>query len=122
MTEDDAVATFGVAPRDGACFVTHHVTGAAFEALFVVEQNTAIVGGHEQLRRARPNTRLGSAASANLGIDGDVRCMRNPKVDGLHAVVKAQRCLRSLLEKRGNWHATNLEPSLVCVEPALNLS
>jgi hypothetical protein len=93
VLEDHAVSTFGVAPSYGARLVTDHVAGAAFEALLVVEQNATVVGGHKQLCRARPYASLGGAALANLGIDGDVRLVRHPKVDGFHAIVKAQRCL-----------------------------
>jgi hypothetical protein len=105
------MATLGIAPRDGARFVAHQVTGAALETLLVVEQDAAIVGGYKQLGRARPNAGLGGAAFANLGVDGDVRRMRNTKVDGFHTIVEAQRSLGSLGRKRGNLHATNLEPS-----------
>ncbi len=97
MLEDHAVAAFGVAPRNGTRFVADHVTGATFEALLVIEQDAAIVGGHEKLRRTRPNAGLCCAALANLGIDGDVRLVRNPEVDGFHTIIKAERCLRSLL-------------------------
>ena len=93
MTEDDTVAALGVAPSDGARLVANHVAGAAFEALLVVEQDAAVVGGHKQLGRARPHARLGGAAFANLSIDGDVRLVGNPEVDGFHAIVEAQRCL-----------------------------
>ena len=111
MAEDHAVATFGVAPRDGPRFVTHQITGAALETLLVIEQDAAVVGGHEQLGRARPHTRLGRAAFTNLRVDGDVCGMRNTKVDGFHTIIEAQRCLGSLGKNRGNLHATNLEPS-----------
>ena len=87
------MSALGVAPSDGTCFVAHHVAGAAFEALLVVEQDAAVVGGYKQLGRARPHARLGGAAFANLSIDGDVRLVGNPEVDGFHAIVEAQRCL-----------------------------
>ena len=93
MLEDDAVAALGIAPGNRARFVAHQVTCAAFEALLVVEQDSAVVGGHEQLRRTRPHARLGGAAFANLSIDGDVRLVGNPEVDGFHAIIEAQRCL-----------------------------
>ncbi len=112
MAEDNAVATFGVAPRDGARLIAHHVTRAAFEALLVVEQNAAIVGGHEQLGRTRPNARLGGAAFTNLSVDSDVRGMRNAEVDGFHAIVEAQRCLRSLLQKVRDRHSYQLRAQL----------
>jgi hypothetical protein len=111
VTEDDAVAALGIAPRYGARFVTHQVTGAALETLLVIEQDAAIVGGHEQLGRARPHTSLGRTTFANFGVDGDVCGMGNTKVDGFHTIIEAQRSLGSLGKKRGNLHANNLEPS-----------
>jgi hypothetical protein len=120
VAEDDAMAAFGVAPGNGPRFVADHVAGTAFEALLVVKQDAAIVGGHEQLGRASPHTRLGGTTLADFSIDGDVRGMRNTKVDGFHAIIEAQRCLRSLLKKRGNRHVNNLEPRSGYVEPAIS--
>jgi hypothetical protein len=108
VLEDHAVAALGVTPGDGARFVANHVTGAAFEALLVVEQDAAVVGGHEKLRRTRPNACLGGATLANLSVDRDVRFMRHPKVDGFHAVVEAQRRLRTLLQKGRYGHMQQL--------------
>jgi hypothetical protein len=119
VTEDDAMATFGIAPRDSSRFVADHVTGAALETLLVVEQDAAVVGGYEQLRWTSPNACLSGAAFANLRVDGDVRGMRNAKVDGFHTIIEAQRCLGSLGKKRRNRHVTNLEPKTGYVELAV---
>jgi hypothetical protein len=108
VLEDHAVATLGVAPRYGARFVANHVTGAAFEALLVIEQDAAIVGGYEQLCRTRPHACLGSATLANLSVDGDVGVVRHPKIDGFHTIVETQRCLRSLLQKVRYGHMLQL--------------
>ena len=119
MPENDAVAAFGIAPRDGTFVVAHHVTSAALEALLVIEQDAPVVGGHEQLRRARPHTRLGGAAFTNLCVDDDVGLMRHTKIHCVHTIIETQRCLRSRqVEKRGNRHTPNLEPSYEYVEPA----
>jgi hypothetical protein len=112
VLKDHAVATFGVAPRDGARLVAHHVTRAAFEALLVIEQDPAIVGGHEQLGRARPYACLSRTAFTHLGVDGDVRLVRNAKVNGFHTIVEAQRSLRTLLQKVRYRHDYQLRAQL----------
>src|SRR5262249_62318838 len=56
--EDDAVAAFGVGPRDGALDVADEVAPAALEALLVVEEDAAGGGGHEEVGRARHDARL----------------------------------------------------------------
>lgn len=119
MAENDAVAAFGVAPGDRTRFIANHVAGAAFETLLIVEQDAAIIGGHEQFCGARPHAGLGGAAFANLSVDGDVRGVRNTKIDRFHAIVEAQRCLRSLMQKRGYRHVSNLEPRPRYVEPCM---
>jgi len=62
--KDDAESAFGVGPRDGAFTITHHVAGATFEAVFIIEQDAAIAGGDEQICRTGHNAFAGRAAPA----------------------------------------------------------
>ncbi len=91
MTKHHAVPTFGVTPRKCSFAVADHVTRSAFEALFVIEQNAAIVGGHKQFCRARNHARFGRATAADIGVDNDVRFVRHAKINGLHPIVEAER-------------------------------
>ncbi len=103
MAKDHAVSAFGVCPGDGALVVADHVTGPAFKALFVVKENAAVVGRHEKLGRTRIHTRLGGAATTDVGIDRDVGLRRNAKIDSFHAVIEAERRVtkhRTTLERR----------------------
>ncbi len=75
MLEHNPVSTLRVPPRNRAGLVAQHVAGAAFEALLVVEQDAAIIGGNKKFGWARMNTRLSRAASTNFAIDSDVRCV-----------------------------------------------
>ena len=43
------MAALGVRPGDRAFAIADHVTGAAFKALFVVEQDAAVAGGYKHL-------------------------------------------------------------------------
>ena len=71
--------------------VADHVAGPAFEALLIVEQDSAVIRRDEQLRRARRHARLRGAASADVRIDDDVCGVRHTEIDSLHAVVEADR-------------------------------
>src|ERR1022692_5168618 len=79
------------------------VAGPALEALFVVEQDAAVGGGHEQVGRAGAHAVLGRAGSAHLRVDGDVRAFPDPELHARHPPLErhvgvAHRC-RSLIGK-----------------------
>src|SRR5437588_11751842 len=70
LPEHDAGPTVGVGPGDRALLVAHLIAGAAFEALLVVEQDAALGGGHEQVRRARIHAGPRRARAAHVGVHG----------------------------------------------------
>src|SRR5471030_584759 len=89
LPEDDAVAAVGVGPGQGALAVAHHVAGAALETLLIVEQDPAVGGKREEVRRARGDAGLGRARTANLSVDDDVRSFGHPELHGCHAVLES---------------------------------
>ena len=88
MLEDNSMATFWITPGDSALHVADHVARAAFETLFVVEQNAPVVRWDKELGGAGNHAGLGGAASADFGVDHDVSCMRDSEINGRHAIVE----------------------------------
>lgn len=54
--ENDAESTLGVGPGDGTLFVADHVAGSAFEAVLVIEQDSAVTGWDKEVGRAGHDT------------------------------------------------------------------
>ena len=92
MFENHPTAALRITPGDGTSGVANHVASAAFEALLVVEQNTAVVCGHKQPCRTRRDTSLSGTAATNFAINSDVRFLGDPEVNRVHPIFKANGC------------------------------
>ena len=75
--EDDAESALGIRPRDSTLAIAHHVTGAAFETIFVIEQDAAVTGGNEKVGRTGNDTFARRTAATGIAVDGDMGAFMN---------------------------------------------
>ncbi len=80
--EDDAESAFGIGPGNSTLAVADHVAGAAFEAIFIIEQDAPITGGNKEVGGTGDYALAGGTAATRISVDGDVSALMNPKLGG----------------------------------------